>query len=133
MSLNSTSQAGRADAGASAMSRKMISLANAAMAGAVMANMATNRRPHAVERRWSAIELVTPLRTSRLGSAAVPSARQRNSVTKSIGARMPNGCRNGLTVGNGAAPGKAAASSPGRTGVSPAVISAFCKAVKVSP
>ena len=36
-------------------------------------------------------------------------------------------------VGKGAVPGSAGASSPGCTGVRPAVISALCKAEKVSP
>ena len=36
-------------------------------------------------------------------------------------------------AGNGAVPGNDVASCPGWTGVTPAVISAFCKAEKVSP
>ena len=80
--MSSLSQAGSALAGDWAMSWNMRSLTKAASAGALMANSATKKAPQATERRWSATELVTPLRASRLGSAAVPSVRQRNSVSE---------------------------------------------------
>ena len=45
--------------------------------------------------------------TSRLGSAAVPSARQRNSMTKSVWLKAPNGSQERLGLGFGCAPGRA--------------------------
>ena len=96
-----------------------MSLAKAAMAGAVIANSGHEQRPQAIERRCSAIEPVTPLRTRRLGSAAVPRARREEQRDEVHRAKNAEGLQEGLDGRAGRRSRQRVASSPGATGVSP--------------
>src|SRR4029078_3540966 len=98
--------------------------------GALITNSDTNSTAHAPDRRWSATELVTPLRMSRLGKEAVPSARQRNNVTKSNLPIAPNGCTSGFVLACGALPGSADANGPGSAADRPRVGSSICHEVR---